>query len=83
MYPMDILNLARTSTTLRRILISRDSRAAWLQAFRSVPGLPDCPEDLSEPQYAALVFDCHCFVSTAVSNGNHDQSDHHAASGVW
>ena len=26
-------------------------------------GLPECPEDMSEPAYAALLFDRVCFVS--------------------
>jgi len=38
----------------------------WITARRTI-GMPECPPDLSEPQYAALVFEHTCFVSDYVS----------------
>ena len=62
MRPIDLLNLARTSTSFHRILMSKQSCVAWRRSLRSVPDLPECPDDMSEPFYTALVFGCHCFV---------------------
>ncbi|KAF9781569.1 hypothetical protein BJ322DRAFT_1076985 [Thelephora terrestris] len=60
LHPMDILHLARTSLNIRAILMSRDSAHIWATA-RSVVGMPECPPDLSEPQYASLMFERTCF----------------------
>ena len=49
--------------------MSRDSRAIWRAALGRAEDLPPCPNDMSEPLYAALVFDQHCFVS-ATTLGN-------------
>jgi hypothetical protein len=35
----------------------------WIAAQKNIPGFPDYPRDLSEPQYARLVFDQSCVVS--------------------
>jgi hypothetical protein len=61
---MDLLNLARTTKDLRRILMSRASKSVWKEAFSNVSpaGLPDCPPDLNEPQYAELAFGRNCTV---------------------
>ncbi|KAL5490579.1 hypothetical protein ACEPAI_5412 [Sanghuangporus weigelae] len=53
--PEDILNLARSTKSWPKLLMSRDSKPVWRAARENV-GLPECPEDLSEPQYADLVF---------------------------
>lgn len=62
--PMDLLSLTRTSKSLRAVLLSRSSISIWKQAFGNVnpPGLPECPPDLTEPQYAELVFGKTCTV---------------------
>ena len=44
-------------------MLSRHNVSIWKAALRNVENLPACPIDMSEPQYAALVFDRHCFVS--------------------
>ncbi|KAF8164095.1 hypothetical protein BJ912DRAFT_273453 [Pholiota molesta] len=54
--PLDLLNIGRTTKALRAILMSRSSTSVWMSARSNVFGLPDCPDDLSEPQYAALMF---------------------------
>ncbi|KAK7695058.1 hypothetical protein QCA50_002247 [Cerrena zonata] len=59
--PMDLLNLPRTNKPFRDLLMSRRNAANfWKSARRNIEGLPDCPPDLSEPEYANLCFDPHC-----------------------
>jgi len=65
--PLDLLHLARTTKDLRAILMSRSSVSVWKQALENVTGLPACPEDMSEPQYANLVFSKHCYVGFCLS----------------
>ncbi|KZT09619.1 uncharacterized protein LAESUDRAFT_646055 [Laetiporus sulphureus 93-53] len=60
--PLDLLHLARTTKALRTMLMSRSSISLWKGARELVGRLPDCPSDLSEPQYANLLFDQHCHV---------------------
>ncbi|KDQ07100.1 hypothetical protein BOTBODRAFT_39082 [Botryobasidium botryosum FD-172 SS1] len=60
--PVDLLHLARTSKTMRQLLMSKTSKFAWKSARQNVPYLPECPEDLSEPQYTSLLFDRDCHV---------------------
>ena len=68
MHPMDVLHCARASKVLRKVLLSRANRTTWISALGSLPKLPPCPEDMSEPLYTALVFDDHCFVSLQTSS---------------
>ncbi|KAG8792335.1 hypothetical protein FRC12_006405 [Ceratobasidium sp. 428] len=58
--PTDLLSLARLNKFFRNIFMSRSSRHIWQAAFLSLPGLPPCPSDLSEPQYASLLFSKTC-----------------------
>ncbi|KAI0831736.1 hypothetical protein BC628DRAFT_1415246 [Trametes gibbosa] len=59
--PIDLLQLARTSKELRAMLLSRTSRHIWVAARRNiVPRMPDCPDYMSEAQYAHLVFERIC-----------------------
>ncbi|KAH8115088.1 hypothetical protein DFH11DRAFT_144926 [Phellopilus nigrolimitatus] len=61
--PHDLLRMARTSKALRNLLMTKDSKPIWRAAEDSV-GLPECPLDLSSPQYASFIFDAfctHCF----------------------
>ncbi|KAG8982297.1 hypothetical protein FRB90_006889 [Tulasnella sp. 427] len=60
--PLDLLQLGRSTHRLREILMSKDSKAIWKRSRANVPDLPDCPEDLSEPQYASLMFEVGCQV---------------------
>ncbi|KAF8553732.1 hypothetical protein OG21DRAFT_1384122, partial [Imleria badia] len=59
-HPMDLLNLARTCKSLRQLLMDKSSAFVWKAARSQVNGLPDCPADLAEPEYANLVFHAHC-----------------------
>jgi len=45
----------------------RSNAFIWRASRALVPKLPDCPADLSEPQYARLAFDPHCHVSRVPS----------------
>ena len=57
-----MLNLARSSKSLRDILLRPSAVSIWKKALSNVPGLPDCPSDISEPLYTNLAFDRHCHV---------------------
>ncbi|KAK7676994.1 hypothetical protein QCA50_020023 [Cerrena zonata] len=58
--PKDLLNLSRTSEPLRQLLMSRASALLWETSRKNIPGLPDCPSFLSEPEYANLCFTLYC-----------------------
>ncbi|KIJ10771.1 hypothetical protein PAXINDRAFT_16240 [Paxillus involutus ATCC 200175] len=60
LHPMDILNLARTTKSFRQLLMRKSSAFIWKTSCKQIDGLPDCPPDLTEPQYVNLVFDPHC-----------------------
>ncbi|KAI5122622.1 hypothetical protein M0805_008711 [Coniferiporia weirii] len=62
--PHDLLNLARSSKSLRGFLMTKDSKLVWRTARESV-GLPECPPDLSEPQFADLLYCKGCYFCTA------------------
>ncbi|KAI0755804.1 hypothetical protein C8Q74DRAFT_1452363 [Fomes fomentarius] len=63
LHPLDLLHLARTSKLLRAILLSRSSTSAWKAALSSADSsIPTVPPGLSEPAYAALLFDRICFL---------------------
>lgn len=64
---MDLLNLSRTSKSFRTFLMARSAVPLWRAARNNVPDLPPCPDDLSEPAYANLVFDTHCSVSHGIA----------------
>ncbi|KAG9312157.1 hypothetical protein JVU11DRAFT_7447 [Chiua virens] len=61
-YPMDLLNLARTCKYLRSFLMYKSSQFLWKDALGRVENLPDCPADLTEPQYTNLVFYNRCHI---------------------
>ncbi|KAH9486031.1 hypothetical protein JR316_0000095 [Psilocybe cubensis] len=58
--PLDLLHLSRTTKDLRAIIMHRSSAAVWRSAMASVRGMPLCPEDVSIPSWAHLVFDTYC-----------------------
>ena len=60
--PLDILQLSRVSKHFRSLFMASTSRHIWVAARRNIPGLPDCPPDLNEAQYAYLLFEKVCFV---------------------
>ncbi|KAG8994229.1 hypothetical protein FRB94_010044 [Tulasnella sp. JGI-2019a] len=59
--PLDLLRLARCTKTFRGYLMSKTSLSIWKSARENVPwGVPDCPSDQSEPQWANLIFTNDC-----------------------
>ncbi|KZT08450.1 uncharacterized protein LAESUDRAFT_723975 [Laetiporus sulphureus 93-53] len=60
LHPKDLLNSARTTRPLRAFLMTRRSAFIWRASRTQVDGLPDCPQHLSEPAYANLMFFSHC-----------------------
>lgn len=60
--PLALLRLAQSSKYFRSLLMTRSARHLWVASFRNVPGVPPCPPYISEPRYAAVLFDQYCFV---------------------
>ncbi|KAH6919072.1 hypothetical protein BKA70DRAFT_1394480 [Coprinopsis sp. MPI-PUGE-AT-0042] len=60
--PLDLLHLARTSSALRQAILSKAAKQLWIRSFSDLKqkGFPDCPADLSEPQYVNLVLSVYC-----------------------
>ncbi|KAF9467656.1 hypothetical protein BDZ94DRAFT_973698 [Collybia nuda] len=58
--PIDILHFSRVSKHFRSLLNPKNSRYVWIAARRNIEGLPDCPPDLTEAQYASLMFENIC-----------------------
>lgn len=67
MHPLDLLRLSRASKHFRSILMTKNSRHLWVSAFANVPGVPPCSPYISEPRYAAVLFDQYCFVRQVFS----------------
>lgn len=49
--------------------MDKSSTFVWKSAFRQVKGLPACPTDLTEPEYANLVFYARCHVRSDSPDG--------------
>lgn len=47
--------------------MKRSSISLWKQSFSHFEALPQCPDDISEPQYADLAFGKNCYVSVKLS----------------
>ncbi len=62
LHPRDLLSLARTTKDFRALLMSRSSASCWATSRKQIQGLPEIPENLSEPAYANLIFCNHCHV---------------------
>jgi len=60
--PFDLLQMARANRRLRSLLMSRSERMLWRLSRENLEGLPECPEDLSDPQFTELLFGKSCYV---------------------
>ncbi|CAE6495314.1 unnamed protein product [Rhizoctonia solani] len=60
LFPIDIISLSRSTKFFRALLLQRSAAHIWRTALQNVSGLPPCPKDLCEPQYAALLFTKYC-----------------------
>ncbi|KAH7338103.1 hypothetical protein B0J17DRAFT_768297 [Rhizoctonia solani] len=61
-HPLDLIMLSRVSKFLRELFMDKRSALIWRSARENLPGLPPCPDEVSEPQYAAMVFTKRCSV---------------------
>lgn len=61
LHPRDVMHLSRATKHFNGMLMSRNSRPVWRAAFENVD-VPECPDDLSDPLYAALLYDHFCMV---------------------
>ncbi|KIL71424.1 hypothetical protein M378DRAFT_19760 [Amanita muscaria Koide BX008] len=55
----DVLKLSRMSKVFRRVLMSPSALSIWKSARENI-GLPECPPDMNEIQWANLAFSPHC-----------------------
>ncbi|CUA77981.1 ATP-dependent helicase/deoxyribonuclease subunit B [Rhizoctonia solani] len=67
--PVDIISMSRSNKYFRNMLMNRSSLHIWRVSMRNVPGLPDCPPDMSEPSYLALVFLKRCTKCGNIARG--------------
>lgn len=65
--PLDVLRLAQTTKALREVLMRRSARFIWKKALTNVD-LPQCPSDMTEPEYTRLAYDSHCYVSSLLQS---------------
>ncbi|KAH7884240.1 hypothetical protein F5I97DRAFT_1811758 [Phlebopus sp. FC_14] len=68
LHPMDLLNLARTAKTFRQLLMQKSSAFIWKTSRLQLEDFPDCPADLSEPQFINLAFYPHCHLDNSLRN---------------
>lgn len=65
--PYDLVHLALTCKPFRKTLLSRDVAFLWKASYDNLPVAPRCPEGLSEPAWAFLLFGGkHCHVICSV-----------------
>ncbi|KZV66912.1 hypothetical protein PENSPDRAFT_612100 [Peniophora sp. CONT] len=60
--PADLVALTRVAKGFRHILLTREARHLWRGSFDFIPDAPVCPDDISEPVWANLLFGgayCH------------------------
>ncbi|KAF9642721.1 hypothetical protein BDM02DRAFT_3176536 [Thelephora ganbajun] len=62
LHPQDLLRVSWTTKAFRRVLTSTSSKTVWMNSLTSVEGLPACPNDMNEVEYASLLFNplCQC-----------------------
>ncbi|CAA7263592.1 unnamed protein product [Cyclocybe aegerita] len=62
--PIDLLNLTRVSKEFRAFFLSRNMISVWKRVLEEAATgdrwFPKCPEDMSLPQFVALMFDKFC-----------------------
>ncbi|CAE6351862.1 unnamed protein product [Rhizoctonia solani] len=59
-HPLDLIMLSRVNKFFRELFMDKRSALVWRSARENVPGLPACPSETSEPQYAAMLFAKRC-----------------------
>lgn len=68
--PRDLIHLSRTSKDIHALLMAKSSSMTWKAARGNleIQGLPECPQDMNEAQYANLIFSRHCHVRSRSSH---------------
>ncbi|KAF8996605.1 hypothetical protein BDQ17DRAFT_1249585, partial [Cyathus striatus] len=66
--PLDLVHLSRTSKSLRTFLLGVSASSVWMCARSNMDGLPKCPKDMNELDYATLIFETHCQRCLSVSS---------------
>ncbi|CAE6435101.1 unnamed protein product [Rhizoctonia solani] len=59
-HPLDLIMLSRVNKFFRELFMDKRSALVWRSARENLPGLPACPSETSEPQYAAMLFAKRC-----------------------
>ncbi|KAF8686260.1 hypothetical protein RHS04_00139 [Rhizoctonia solani] len=59
-HPLDLIMLSRVNKFLRELFMDKRSALIWRSARENHLGLPTCPDEVSEPQYAAMLFTKRC-----------------------
>ncbi|CAE7148460.1 unnamed protein product, partial [Rhizoctonia solani] len=59
-HPLDLIMLARVNKFFRELLMDKRSALIWRSSRGNMPELPPCPDEVSEPQYAAMIFAKRC-----------------------
>ncbi|CAE6399474.1 unnamed protein product [Rhizoctonia solani] len=60
--PVDLIMLSRVNKFFRELFMDKRSAGIWRSALQNLPELPPCPDDVSEPQYVAMIFTKRCSV---------------------
>ncbi|PIL26373.1 hypothetical protein GSI_12129 [Ganoderma sinense ZZ0214-1] len=61
--PLDLLRIARTSKSFRKLLLNRSASTIWIASReRAFPNYPEPPDGASEPFWANLVFGENIYV---------------------
>ncbi|PPQ75135.1 hypothetical protein CVT24_010097 [Panaeolus cyanescens] len=59
--PADLLSLGRVSQEFRQLVMSAEFKCIWIQCrTRLADNSPECPQDITEPMFAELVFGKGC-----------------------
>ncbi|TRM56569.1 hypothetical protein BD626DRAFT_466220 [Schizophyllum amplum] len=66
MHPRDLLQVSRTTKTLRSVLMSKSSIWIW-NASHAASDLPPVPQGMTVPQFVSLAYDRFCHFCSAPS----------------
>ncbi|KAF8602496.1 hypothetical protein BDV93DRAFT_509258 [Ceratobasidium sp. AG-I] len=70
--PGDLIALIRCSKFFWNMLLRRSAGLIWQCAAENIPGLPSCPTEMCQPQYAALMFSKNCTLCGATATAKPD-----------
>jgi len=56
LHPIDLYHISRTNRSFQDILRSPGSNSIWRAAYEREDEIPRCPEDISELEWADLLF---------------------------